>query len=134
MGLGTETDNARVRFADTHVSKRAHCASEAPIIISQDDADRVPANTICFMFSGLASRARSCRICLFSFISLCSTGQAERPTSPLCGPGSGFSNFALPTAAPALPLRTFLVPNNMWCLQLINADEVSVHGYLIALR
>jgi hypothetical protein len=28
--------------ADTHVSKRAHCASKAPIMISQDDARQGP--------------------------------------------------------------------------------------------
>jgi hypothetical protein len=74
--------------ADTHVSKRTHCASEAPIMISQDDARQGPSEHHMLYFLGLASRARSCRICLFSFISLCSTGQAERPTSPLCGHGA----------------------------------------------
>ena len=28
--------------ADTHISKRAHCALEAPIMISQDDAKQGP--------------------------------------------------------------------------------------------
>jgi hypothetical protein len=29
--------------ADTHISRRAHCASEAPILMSQDDARQDPA-------------------------------------------------------------------------------------------
>jgi hypothetical protein len=29
--------------AETHISRRAHCASEAPIMISQDDALQDPA-------------------------------------------------------------------------------------------
>jgi hypothetical protein len=99
--------------AGTHISKRAHCALEAPIMISQDDAKQVPADTKCFMFSRLASPAQSCRICLFSFISLCSTPQAERPTSPLCGPGSSFSDFAPRTVAPIPLLQALLVPNNV---------------------
>jgi hypothetical protein len=78
--------------ADTHVSKRAHCASKAPIMISQTMPDKVPADTVCFMFSGLASRVRSCRTCSFLVISLCSTRQAESLTSSLCGVGSGFPN------------------------------------------
>ncbi len=65
MGLGTETDNARSILPTRMSSKRAHRASEAPILISQDDARQGPSEHHMLYFLGLASRARSCRICLF---------------------------------------------------------------------
>jgi hypothetical protein len=55
MSGGTWYGDRQCAFdsADTHVSKRAHRASEAPILISQDDARQGPSEHHMLYFSRL---------------------------------------------------------------------------------